>query len=94
MTHECARDETPALGFSCRYGHLKAKAMNGGRDRLSPDELEFVGVTSRRREVPGGWRQPNTAPHELDSILSAEDAELLQSLMSVGTSQERLEFLG
>jgi hypothetical protein len=63
---------------------------------LSPDELEFVGVVDPRggsRAHPGGWRQPNTAAFELDSILSAEDTALLQSLMNAG-STDRVEFLG
>jgi hypothetical protein len=94
VAHECPRDGTPAFGCSSCYGHLKAKAMRGGT--LSPDELEFVGVVDPRggsRAHPGGWRQPNTAAFELDSILSAEDTALLQSLMNAG-STDRVEFLG
>jgi hypothetical protein len=45
-------------------------------------------------DTSGGWRQPADSTYELDSVLSADDVELLQSLMSVGTSQDRLEFLG
>ena len=44
-------------------------------------------------DTSGGWRQPNTAAFELDSILSAEDTALLQSLMNAG-STDRVEFLG
>jgi hypothetical protein len=40
----------------CAYWHLKLEALNGGRDKLSPDELEFVGVTSTPHEVTGGLR--------------------------------------
>jgi hypothetical protein len=63
-------------------------------DALTEDESAFVGTTVHWHDTSGGWRQPNTAAFELGSILSAEDVELLQSLMSVGTSQDRLEFLG
>jgi hypothetical protein len=71
VAHDCPRDGTPAFGCSACYGHLKAKAVNGGRDRLSPDELAFVGVVAPPRDTPGGWHQPNTAMFELESILSA-----------------------
>ena len=43
-------------------------------------------------DTSGGWRQPNTAAYEIDSILSAEDTALLQSLMNAG-STDRVEFL-
>jgi hypothetical protein len=69
-------------------------ALNGHRDRLSHEELEFVGATVHGHDTSGGWHQPADSLFELDSILSAEDAAILQSLMSVDTSQERLEFLG
>jgi hypothetical protein len=68
--------------------------MNGGRDKLTESELEFVGATVHVHDTSGGWHQPADSTYELDSVLSANDVELLQSLMSVGTSQERLEFLG
>jgi hypothetical protein len=86
-----SRDGTPAFGCSSCYGHLKAKAMRGGA--LTEDELEFVGATMHVHDTSGGWRQPNTAAFELDSILSAEDTALLQSLMNAG-STDRVEFLG
>jgi hypothetical protein len=85
----------PCFGLSACYGHLKRAALNGGRDKLCPEELEFVGVEVRSADVrrsPGGWHQPNTAPYELSSILSPEDTALLQSLMNAG-STERVEFL-
>ena len=44
------------------------------------------------RAPSGGWRQVDTAAYELSSILSAEDAALLESLMNAG-STERVEFL-
>jgi hypothetical protein len=92
VAHDCPRDGTPAFGCSSCYAHLKAKAMRGGA--LTEDERAFVGATVHVHDTSGGWRQPNTAAFELGSILSAEDVELLQSLMSVGGSQDRLEFLG
>jgi hypothetical protein len=83
----------------CAYWHTKVQALNGGRDKLSAEELEFVGVGSGvRTPDTGGWRQPGEfsilSPIELDADLPERDVELLQSLISVGTSQERLEFLG
>ena len=40
------------------YWHTKLKALNGGRDKLKPEELEFVGAAQERMpgdflEVPG-----------------------------------------
>jgi hypothetical protein len=55
-------------------------------------ELEFVGVHVHLHDTSGGWRQPDTAAYELDSILSAEDTALLQSLVNAG-STDRVEFL-
>ena len=43
----------------CFYWHLKQRALNGERDKLSDEELEFVGV-GRRRRRPGGWHEPET----------------------------------
>ena len=91
MAHDCPRDRTPAFGCSACYGHLKSKAMHG--DALTDTEREFVGATVHVHDTSGGWRQPNTADFELDSILSAEDTALLQSLMNAG-STDRVEFLG
>jgi hypothetical protein len=51
--------------------------------------------SARAADASGGWHQPDgLGAYELDSMLSAEDTAILQALMSVGTSQERLEFLG
>jgi hypothetical protein len=64
--------------------------------RALPEELEFVGVgVSVMTDNRGGWHQPDTAPYELDSILSAEDTAMLAALMDVGDpGQERMRFLG
>jgi hypothetical protein len=43
-------------------------------------------------DTGGGWRSLQDSAWELDSILSAEDTALLQSLMNAG-SIERVEFL-
>jgi hypothetical protein len=77
---------------------LKKAAMNGGRDRLTAEALEFVGVSassgsSRPLGGQDGWRQPNTAMFEIDSILSAEDSAMLQALMNAGNA-DRVEFMG
>jgi hypothetical protein len=79
---DCCRSDPCAV---CAYYHLKEHALNGGRAKLSREQLEFVGVVARHRDASGGWHQPNTAPYELGSILSAEDTELLQALMMVGS---------
>jgi hypothetical protein len=82
----------------CSYWHLKQQALNGGRDKLSPEQLEFVGVVLRRRDVSGGWHQPSDSlsSYELDSplsALSAEDTAILQSLMNAGHA-DRVGFMG
>jgi hypothetical protein len=78
----------------CSYWHTKLEALNGGRDKLSLEQLALVGVVAPPRDTPGGWRQPaGLGAYELDSILSAEDTELLQALMNAG-SADRVEFLG
>jgi hypothetical protein len=64
--------------------------MRGGA--LTEDESTFVGATVHWHDTSGGWRQPNTAAHEIDSILSAEDTELLRSLMNA-VSNDSIEFL-
>jgi hypothetical protein len=92
--HDCAKHLLPSFGFHECYSGLKAQAMNGHRDRLTEDERAFVGATVHVHDTSGGWRSLQDSAWELDSILSADDVELLQSLMSVGTSQDRLEFLG
>jgi hypothetical protein len=61
---------------------------------LTEDERAFVGATVHVHDTSGGWRSLQDSAWELDSILSADDVELFQSLISVGTSQDRLEFLG
>jgi len=78
----------------CHYWHLKVRALNGGRDTLSRDELTFVGVDTWPITTPG-WRSP--AGLYLDDPLegfgfSAEDSAALHALMPVG-SRDRLAFL-
>ena len=74
----------------CAYWHTKLHALNGGRDKLSERELEFVGVDTWPINTPG-WHQP-TALY-LDLLmgdlpeLSAEESAVLHSLMDI-------EFLG
>jgi len=41
----------------CAYWHTKLHALNGGRDKLSERELEFVGVDTWPINTPG-WHQP------------------------------------
>ena len=49
----------------CFYWHLKLKALNGGRDRLSDEELEFVGV-SRHRDR-SRWHEPKATLYDVAS---------------------------
>jgi hypothetical protein len=90
VAHDCPHDGTPAFGCSSCYTHLKFKAMRGGA--LTEDERAFVGATVHVHDTSGGWRSLQDSAWELDSILSPEDAALLQSLMNAG-STERVEFL-
>jgi hypothetical protein len=92
VAHDCAKHLLPAFGFRWCYAELKDRLRAG--EHLSIEELTFIGAYSERHESERGWHQPADSTYELDSVLSAEDVELLQSLMSVGTSAERLEFLG
>ena len=43
----------------CRYWHTKVAALNGQRDTLTDEELEFVGVAPRRRNR-SAWHAPRT----------------------------------
>lgn len=61
--------------------------MNGGRDRLSQRELEYVGFGDFRRDTSGGWHQPDTIPDHLPP-----NSALLFALMDI--DRDRLEFLG
>lgn len=91
MPHDCPHDGTPAFGCRSCYAHLKFKALRGGE--LTEDERAFVGATVHWHDTSGGWRPVDTAAYELSSILSAEDAALLESLMNAG-SADRVEFMG
>jgi hypothetical protein len=74
----------------CYYLHLKRRALNGERDKLTQRELDFVGVGVSRRRDRSGWHQPDGLYFDdpLDSFgLSAEDSAVLHSLMDI-------EFLG
>jgi hypothetical protein len=64
--------------------------MSGGA--LTEDERAFVGATVHVHDTSGGWRSLQDFAWELDSILSAEDTALLQSLMNAG-SIDRVEIL-
>jgi hypothetical protein len=77
----------------CTYWHLKKAALNGGRDRLSREQLEFVGVGGwAPGPTPGGWHQPDTLP----AHLSPDAAMLRDALMDIEDTpgQERMRFLG
>jgi hypothetical protein len=79
----------------CFCWHLKLHALNRCRDKLSAEELEFVGVDTWPIVTPG-WRSPVGLylDDPLEGFgLSAEDSAALHALMAIG-SQGRLEFLG
>lgn len=91
MAHDCSKHLLPAFGYTECYYALKDRLRAG--TPLSCEEAEFIGVYAER-PPSGGWHQPGSmAVYENDAELSAEDTELLQSLMSVGHA-DRLEFLG
>ena len=77
------------------YAELKDRLAAG--TALSREELDFIGSYEQRRSERG-WHQPDELKalgslYEVDAEPS-EDTAILQALMSVGMSQERLEFLG
>lgn len=77
----------------CFYWHLKLAALNGHRDRLSAEQLEFVGVVSRRRDTSGGWHQPN----EIGLLASVDEQDAdpeLTPILQALVNRDRLEFLG
>ncbi len=82
----------------CYYLHLKRRALNGGRDKLSRRERSFVGVGTWPLNTPG-WRSP-TGLYDVDPLegladgLSAEELAVLHRLMAGDVGRERLEFLG
>ena len=59
---------------ACYYLHLKRRALNGGRDRLSDEELAYVGIGVPSRDTSGGWHQPNDIAAVFLDQLSAEVA--------------------
>jgi hypothetical protein len=91
VAHDCSKHLLPAFGFRWCYAELKDRLRAG--EHLSIEELTFIGAYSERRSS-GGWHEPgNLSVYELDAEPSAEDRDLLQSIMMIG-SQQRLEFLG
>jgi hypothetical protein len=73
----------------CLYWHTKLHALNGGRDKLSLRDREFVGVDTWPINTPG-WRSPAGLflDDPLDGFgLSIEQIALLRSVMDI-------EFLG
>ena len=45
----------------CFYWHTKVAALNGGKDGLSDEDLEFVGVAPCRKRS-NRWHEPKTPP--------------------------------
>jgi hypothetical protein len=93
VAHDCPRDGTPAFGCSSCYGHLKPKALNGGRDKLTESELEFVGATVHVHDTSGAWRQPIVSVIVDAGGMDQADRDMLQALMDVeAPDRERLRF--
>jgi hypothetical protein len=93
--HECSHG-IPCYGFAECYAGLKDRFRAGGR--LSPDELQFIGMVAAEDRCHDGWRDVDiTMPtFELRKWeTDAEDAEAIAALMSVGGVQRaRFEFMG
>ena len=80
-------------GAPCYYLHLKRRALNGERSKLSLEELVFVGVGVPTRGTSGGWRSAGGIAAAADDLeMSAETTAMLRALPG-GANQERLEFL-
>ena len=82
------------------YWRTKLHALNGGRDKLSRRDLDFVGVDTWPINTPGGWHAPTGLFLDLWSDLPELPAEVaagLHALVAISTvdvNRERLEFLG
>jgi hypothetical protein len=75
----------------CYYLHLKRRALNGERDKLSARELAFVGIFPPRRR--DGWCQPG----ESSGLFAVDEQDAdpeLTSVLQALVNRERLEFLG
>jgi hypothetical protein len=72
----------------CLYWHTKLHALNGGRDKLSRESLDLVGVDVWPINTPG-WRSTTGLylDDPLEGLLSTEQIALLRSVMDI-------EFLG
>jgi hypothetical protein len=73
----------------CYYLHLKRRALNGERDKLTDRERALVGVDTWPINTPG-WHAPTGLYLDLWSDLpelSAADSSVLHSLMNI-------EFIG
>ncbi|MGA9159748.1 MAG: hypothetical protein WB297_02630 [Actinomycetota bacterium] len=46
----------------CSYWDTKLEALNGGRDKLTLEQLEFVGMGESVRTQSGGWHQSAGLP--------------------------------
>jgi hypothetical protein len=86
----------------CYYLHLKNRALNGERHKLTAEELEFVGVGNRARAHDiDGWRSINgllwMAYADANDVSASEtEAAIAKAYRSLGMvpPQDRLGFLG
>ena len=55
----------------CAHFHLKRRALNGQRDKLSTRNLAFVSVGVPSCSTMGSWHYPSL-PEQGDGIIDAE----------------------
>ena len=60
----------PDRSAPCMYWHLKLRALNGERDKLSDGELAFIGIYPP--DPRDGWHRP----HETRLLASADERDV------------------
>ena len=85
----------------CYYLHLKVRALNGGTDKLTRRELDFVGCYEPRPPERGWFRPDDFRILVHDPVgewLDDEDSATLHALMAISQvhelGRERVRFLG
>ena len=84
----CLHDAVRVKGLC--YWCAKCRAMNGGRAKLSEEQLTFVGFLPERPPDPDGWRPAWTLlPSVDDEDRNPETTRGITWLMQVG--RDRME---
>jgi hypothetical protein len=100
LTGEAIACQHPRIHLAAPcYWSTRLAALNGGRGKLSAEELAFVGAGSGAPPRSGGWHQigdlPALASADSDSAQGSEtDAAMLKAMQALGLGRERLRFLG